>query len=135
MDIRRGDIFWVASADLESGAAGVPHPQVVVQDDLFNRSRITTVVVCGLTTNLGRASEAGNVLLDFGEADLSRQSVVVVGQVSSVPKSRLGARIGTLSEARVEQVLAGLHCLGIIECVPGWDSRWIPAWHSLDGFL
>lgn len=108
MDIHRGDIYWVAPGDLGTGAGGVPHPQVVVQDDLFNRSRITTVVVCGLTTNLGRASEPGNVLLDPGEADLLRQSVVVVGQVSSVPKARLGARIGTLSEARVEQILAGL---------------------------
>jgi mRNA interferase MazF len=80
----------------------------VVQDDVFNHSRVTTVVVCALTTNLGRASEPGNVLLDPGEGDLPRQSVVVVSQISSVEKTRLGERIGSLSRERVEQVLAGL---------------------------
>jgi mRNA interferase MazF len=81
---------------------------VVVQDDVFNHSRITTVVVCGLTSNLHRASEPGNVLLDVGEGDLPKQSVVVVAQVSSVDKARLGERIGSLSDARVEQILDGL---------------------------
>lgn len=79
-----------------------------MQDDVFNRSRVTTVIVCALTTNLGRAAEPGNVLLDVGEGDLPKQSVVVVSQISSVEKARLGERIGALSPARVDQVLAGL---------------------------
>ena len=63
---------------------------------------------CALTSNLHRASEPGNVLLEPGEGNLPRQSVVVVSQVSSVDKARLGERIGSLSDTRVEQVLAGL---------------------------
>jgi mRNA interferase MazF len=47
-------------------------------------------------------------LLDVGEGDLPKQSVVVVSQISSLEKARLGQRIGSLSEARVEQILAGL---------------------------
>jgi mRNA interferase MazF len=43
-----------------------------------------------------------------GEGNLPKQSVVVVSQISSVDKSRLGERIGSLSDARVEQILAGL---------------------------
>ena len=76
--------------------------------DVFNHSRITTVVVCALTSNLHRASEPGNVLLEVGEGNLPKQSVVVVSQISSVDKARLGERIGSLSDARVEQILAGL---------------------------
>jgi mRNA interferase MazF len=81
---------------------------VVVQDDVFNHSRITTVVVCALTSNLHRAREPGNVLLDVGEGDLPEQSVVVVSQIASVEKVRLGERIGSLSVARVDEILAGL---------------------------
>jgi mRNA interferase MazF len=81
---------------------------VVVQDDVFNHSRITTVVVCALTSNVHRANEPGNVLLEVGEGDLPERSVVVVSQVSSVEKARLGERIGSLSDGRVEQILAGL---------------------------
>jgi len=107
-EISRGDLFWIAPADAPSGLVAEPHPYVVVQDDLFNRSRIATVVVCGLTSNLHRASEPGNVLLAPDEGDLPKQSVVVVAQISSVEKARLGERIGRLSAERVDEVLAGL---------------------------
>jgi len=106
--INRGDLFWIAPDDSRGPAPSYSHPHVVVQDDLFNRSRITTVVVCALTSNLHRTNEPGNVLLDVGEGELPEQSVVVVSQISSVEKARLGERIGSLSEARVEQILAGL---------------------------
>ena len=75
---------------------------------MFNRSRINTVIVCALTSNLQRANEPGNVLLDLGEGNLPKQSVVIVSQISSVDKGQLGRRIGSLSERRVEQILAGL---------------------------
>lgn len=99
--VNRGDLYWIDGDEYA-------HPHVVVQDDVFNHSRITTVVVCALTTNLHRAGEPGNLLLDAGEGDLPKQSVVVVSQISSVEKSRLGARVGSLSPERVEQVLSGL---------------------------
>jgi mRNA interferase MazF len=104
--IRRGDVFWLAP-DAASGL-GPAHPHVVVQNDVFNRSRITTVVVCALTTNLHKANEPGNVLLDAGEGNLPQRSVVVVSQISCVEKGRLGERIGSLASERVDQIVAGL---------------------------
>lgn len=104
--IRRGDLFWLRLP--RPGTVDVAHPHVVVQDDLFNASRITTTVVCALTTNLQRANEPGNVLLDEHEAGLPRRSVVVVSQISSVDKVELVERIGRLDERRVEQILGGL---------------------------
>ena len=98
----------VVRGNLDDERGGVAHPHVVVQDDVFNHSRITTVVVCALSSNLHKASEPGNLLLEPGEGDLPVQSVVVVSQITSVEKHRLGERIGALSEARVEQILAGL---------------------------
>jgi len=106
--IDRGDVFWIGPDDSRGAAPSYSHPHVVVQDDVFNHSRITTVVVCALTSNLERANEPGNVLLELGEGNLPQQSLVVVSQILSVDKLRLGERIGALSEARVEQVLAGL---------------------------
>ena len=107
-EISRGDVFWIEPDDSRGSVPGYSHPHVVVQDDVFNHSRITTTVVCATTSNLHRASEPGNVLLEVGEGNLPKQSVVVVSQVSSVDKARWEERIGSLSEERVEQVLAGL---------------------------
>lgn len=106
--IDRGDLYWIESDDSGRSTPGLAHPHVVVQDDVFNHSRITTVVVCALTTNLKRRSEPGNVLLDVGEGNLPRQSVVLVSQIDSIDKARLGPRIGSLWPSRVEQILAGL---------------------------
>jgi mRNA interferase MazF len=103
--VKRGDVYWVTPED---GGGSVAHPHVVVQEDVFNRSRVQTVIVCALTTNLKRATEPGNVLLDIGEGSLNKQSVVVVSQVSSVSKASLGERIGTLTSERVDQVIAGM---------------------------
>lgn len=109
--IRRGDIYWLASGGPQGPVPPVRHPHVVVQDDLFNDSRIDTVVVCGITTNPRRASEPGTVRLPAGEGGLERESVVLASQVSSVPKDQLGERIGSLSAARVEQILSALRFL------------------------
>ncbi|QBB70431.1 type II toxin-antitoxin system PemK/MazF family toxin [Pseudolysobacter antarcticus] len=106
--INRGDVFWIGPDESKGSVPGSPHPHVIVQDDVFNHSRISTVIVCALSSNLKRVNELGNVLLEPGEGDLDKQSVVVVSQVSSLYKSRLGQHIGTLSHARVEQILAGM---------------------------
>jgi mRNA interferase MazF len=109
--IDRGDVYWVQPDDSRGPAPRYAHPHVVVQDNVFNHSRVTTVIVCALTSNLHRANEPGNVLLEVGEGSLPEHSVVVVSQVSSVDKARLGERIGSLSEARVEQIVDGLRFL------------------------
>ncbi|MEO7732099.1 MAG: type II toxin-antitoxin system PemK/MazF family toxin [Kofleriaceae bacterium] len=106
--IHQGDVFWIEPEALAPSVPGQAHPHVVIQADVLNQSRITTVVVCGLTSNLKRLAEPGNVLLDAGEADLPRPSVVIVSQVSTVEKARLGAYVGTLSTQRVEQILGGM---------------------------
>ena len=106
--ISQGDLFWIAPDASRGSVPGYPHPHVVLQDDVFNRSRVDTVIVCALSTNMKRANEPGNVLLDLGEGNLPKQSVLIVSQLSTVNKSHLGEYIGALSRTRVEQVLAGL---------------------------
>ena len=68
-------------------------------------------VVCALMSNLKRASAPGNVLLDVGEANLPKQSVVNISQIFTVDKSQLGEKIGMLSTRRVRQILDGVQLL------------------------
>jgi len=106
--IRRGDLFMVVADASRGTVPAIAHPHVVVQDDVFNRSRVATVVVCALTSRLSRATEPGNVLLDEGEGGLPKRSVVVVSQIDAIEKAALGEFLGRLSEERVDQVLRGL---------------------------
>ncbi|MFZ4658634.1 MAG: type II toxin-antitoxin system PemK/MazF family toxin [Caldilineaceae bacterium] len=111
MVIKQGDLFWIALDDPAGSGPGYKHPHVVVQNNLFNKSRINTTVVCALTSNLRRATAPGNVLLDVGEGNLSKQSVVNISQIFTVDKAELGEYIGTLSARRVRQILQGLNLL------------------------
>lgn len=90
-------------------APGYSRPHVVVQNDAFNRSRINTVVVCLLTSNLRRAGDVGNVLLAPGEGNLQEQSVVNVSQLSTVDKRELREQIGSLSRERAYEILRGIN--------------------------
>ncbi|MDP3502837.1 MAG: type II toxin-antitoxin system PemK/MazF family toxin [Myxococcales bacterium] len=94
--VREGEVFWLVAPE-----ASVSHPHVVVE------VRATEIVACALTSNLHRAKELGNVLLEPGEGDLPKQSVVVVSQPVAVSAAHLGGRIGSLSPARLSEIRAG----------------------------
>ena len=111
MVINQGDIFWIDLDEPVGSGPGYRHPHVVIQNNVFNRSRINTAVVCALTSNLARAKAPGNVLLDSGEAGLPKQSVVVVSQIFTVDKSELTEHVGKLSGKRVRQILEGIKLL------------------------
>ncbi len=106
--INQGDIYWANVTAPDGRPSAAAHPQVVIQDNLLNHSRINSVVVCALTSNRQRATEPGNILLEADEGNLTKQSVVVVSQISVIEKTALGAYIGSLSQSRVEQILAGI---------------------------
>jgi len=106
--IQQGDIYWVDLGSPTGSAPGYRHPHVVIQNNVFNRSRINTAMVCVLTSSLKRGSAPGNVLLNKGEGNLKKQSVVNVSQVFTVDKAQLVEKIGTLSAVRVREILAGL---------------------------
>jgi mRNA interferase MazF len=106
MFINQGDVYWLqANTDTET----VPHPYLVIQEDSLNHDpTVKTVILCALTTNLRKISIAGNVLLEIGEANLPKQSIVEVSKTVTIDKEALGDYIGTVSEQRVKQILAGI---------------------------
>jgi len=111
MVINQGDIFWIELGIPSGSSPGYRHPHVVIQNNLFNRSKINTIVVCALTSNLKRAKAPGNVLLSQGEANLKKESVINVSQIITVDKADLVEKIGTLSPKRVRQTLEGIRLL------------------------
>ena len=108
MVIQQGDVFWVNLGMPRGSAPGYRHPHVVVQNNLFNASRMSTVVVCSLTSKIRYANAPGNVLLNKGEAKLSKVSVVNVSRVFTVDKADLEEKIGSLSGHRIREILDGI---------------------------
>lgn len=102
MSINRGDIYWVQLPVADGVEPRTPHPHVVIQ------ANASTVTLCALTSNIHRVNLPGNVLLEADEANLPRQSVVEVSKTVNIEKTLLGAYIGSLSEQRMGQIVAGI---------------------------
>lgn len=111
MVINQGEVFWIDVGEPAGSGPGYRHPHVVIQNNVFNLSRINTVVVCVLTSNLKRAKAPGNILLEKGEANLPKQSVVNISQIFTVDKGDLVEKIGTLSRKRIQEIFDGIQLL------------------------
>lgn len=108
MVVSQGDVVW-ASLPVPAGSGpGLRRPVVVVQGDAFNASRLATVVVVPLTSNLRWASAPGNVPLPPRETGLPKESVANVSQVVSVDRAVLTERVGRLAKAELDLVLDGI---------------------------
>jgi len=111
MVVTQGEVYWVDLRRPTGSEPGYKRPCVVVQGALFNASNIQTVVVCATTSNLNRALSPGNVLLQKGEANLPKKSVVNITQMLTLTRSALGPKIGTLSQQRIKDIVAGVQLL------------------------
>ena len=108
MVVLQGDVFWIELREPRGSEPGYRHPYVIMQNDVFNSSRINTTIGIALTSNLSRAYIPGNVLLQKGEANLPKASVANVTQMVTVDKSDLREKIGHLSAKRIREILDGM---------------------------
>ena len=104
----RGEVWW---ASLPAPAGSEPRhrrPVLVVQADAFNRSKIGTVVVAALTSNLSRAAAPGNVAISRKDSGLPIQTVVNVSQIVTLDRAFLTKRVRAVPAACMAQIDAGL---------------------------
>jgi mRNA interferase MazF len=111
MNIRQGDIFWADVGSPRGSGPGYRHPYVVIQNNVFNQSKINTTVVCALTSNLKRARAPGNVFLQKGEGNIKKDSVVNISQIITVDKSDLVEKIGSISPSKIREIIEGVRFL------------------------
>ena len=106
--IRRGEVWWADLAEPRGSEPGFRRPVVVIQSDAFNRSRISTVVVAAITSNLKLGEAPGNVRLSRSVSKLTRASVVNVSQLVTLDRSFLTGRVSLLPPGVLAEVEAGV---------------------------
>ena len=107
----RGEIWWANLPAPVGSEPGYRRPILVVQDDTFTQSRISTVVVVIITSNIQLAEAPGNVLLPCAVSGLSRDSIANVSQIFTVDKMFLVERIGALPDYLQGEVDEGLRTI------------------------
>lgn len=91
--MRRGEI-WTAAAG--TGYLGKPRPVAIVQDDRFDAT--DSVTVCAFTTDSTDAP-LFRLRIEPGDGNGLREPCsVMVDKITTVPRSKLGARVGRLSD-------------------------------------
>lgn len=108
MELRRGDIWWASQPRPVGSAPGLRRPVLVIQSDAFNTSRIGTVIVAAITSNLALARAPGNVRLDAAQSGLAKDSVVNVSQLATVDRRILTEHVASLPNEVMAQVDAGI---------------------------
>lgn len=111
MVVSQGDVCWAELPAPTGSGPGFRRPVVVIQGDAFNRSRIATVVCVPLTGNLRWADAPGNVLLTTRMTGLPKDSVANVSQVIALDRVLLEERVGRISRAKIDLLLAGLNAV------------------------
>jgi mRNA interferase MazF len=92
--VKRGEV-WVASGGPDY--AGKPRPVVVLQDDRF--ASTLPITVCPLTTNPADVPLMRPVILPSTANGLKLPSRLMVDKVSTLPRTKMGSRIGRLAPA------------------------------------
>ncbi|PSB21680.1 type II toxin-antitoxin system PemK/MazF family toxin [Phormidesmis priestleyi ULC007] len=107
----RGEIWWANLPEPVASEPGYRRPVLVIQDDTFTQSRINTVIVAVITSNIQLAEAPGNVLLPHEASGLPRDSVANVSQILTLDKTFLVERIGSLPDYLQEEVDEGLRII------------------------
>ena len=102
------DVVWLDLPEPVGPAPGGRHPAVVIQGDRFNTTRLDTVIVAMITSQLHIANHPGNVLLTLGEAGLTKLSVVNITQIFTADRNDVIKKTGRLTKGHQEAVWAGI---------------------------
>ena len=107
--MKRGEIWTVAGG---KKYAGKPRPVVILQDDRFDRT--DSITICAFTTDPTEAPLFRLVIEPSENNGLRAVCRLMVDKISTVPKSRIGARIGRLADEDIVRLnRAALVFLGI----------------------
>ena len=92
-----GNIYWLKSE------SEYPHPHVVIE---ITGDKAT---LCQITTNQNKISIPGNVIIEAGEGNLEKQSIVEVSKTQVIEIVKLEKHIGQLEQHRIVEIRKGIN--------------------------
>lgn len=106
--MNRGEVWWASLPAPTGSGPGFRRPVVIVQANPFNASRIATVIVAVITSNLALADAPGNFRIGRGESGLNKPYVINVSQLYTLDRELLTQRVRSLPAEAVRAMDEGL---------------------------
>ena len=96
--MKRGELWWADLGLPRGSAPALRRPVLIISADQYNRSKLHTVTVAVLTSNVALAALPGNVAVAAEVTGLDRDSVVNVTQIATLDRVTLEEHAGTLPD-------------------------------------
>ena len=123
MTVKRGDIFFADLSPVVGSEQGGVRPVLIIQNDVGNKYS-PTVIAAAITSQQDKTELPTHIKVDADDCGLSKNSIVLLEQVRTIDKQRLGERMGHLDEeamARVDGAISVSFGLG------GAAGEFVPA--------
>ncbi len=99
-----GEIWWVDFQEPRGSTPAFVRPGIIVQNNELNESDLNSTIVIPITTNCRLADYKGNVFLDKSESKLSKDSVALCAQITTVDKQALLEKKSKLSSDLLNEI-------------------------------
>jgi len=106
--VKRGEIWWASLEDPKGSEPGFKRPVVIISSNDFNASKIKTIIVAIITSNLRLSEAPGNFELTKKSTGLPRNSVINISQLITIDKSFLMDKTGKFTNKQIELLNDGL---------------------------
>lgn len=100
---QRGEVYWVNLDPTIGSEIAKTRPAVVISNNVGNQYADRVIVAPTTSANVAKVYPF-EVKLDPGEGGVVQTSKVLLDQIRTVDKTRLGAKMGMLPATRVEEV-------------------------------
>jgi len=108
--VRRGEVYWANLVPRSGSEQKGRRPVIVVSHDAFNRSAgWRTAIIVPVSTSPAQSQRGPTVVpLPSGSGGLSRASLALCHQVTTLDRSKLEKRLGALSPELMREISEGL---------------------------
>ena len=106
--MKKGEIWWASLEEPRGSEPGFRRPVVIISSNEFNNSKIQTVIVAAITSNIRLGEAPGNFKLTKKGSGLTKESVVNVTQILTLDKSYLNEKSGKLNTKQNQLLNYGL---------------------------
>src|SRR5689334_17850916 len=100
---RRGELYWATVAPAIGSEIAKTQLALIISNDIGNQYADRVIVAPIASSSLG-ITYPFEVHLNSGEGGLPKESKVLLDQIRTLDKSRLGQCIGVLNAERMEEV-------------------------------
>ena len=105
MTVKRGDIYFADLSPVVGSEQGGVRPVLIVQNDVGNKHS-PTVIAAAITSRLGKTKLPTHIDINAEKVGLERDSVVLLEQIRTIDKRRLGEKMGHLNDEIMGEVNA-----------------------------